>query len=159
DAFLDKGALAIDAQGKIHPAGSADALGSIDDINTGCVFAANGPWVTVNDGELAALMPNMLAHRTREWAYYQSLLEKIAEAAGLELSALKKPHRWEGMADVAVVGDKVVFTYTVEGHYDEGQPQKTMRSSRKGVEFAAEFAEIEKEACIYAELVYPHFHG
>jgi hypothetical protein len=159
DPYLDKGPLAIDAQGKIHPAGSTEVLGAIDDIDTGRVFAANGPWVTVGDGEITALMPNMLAHRTREWAYYQSLLEKIAESTHLELSALKNPHRWEGMADVAAVGDRVVFTYTVEGHYDEGQPQKTMRSSRKGVEFAAEFAEIDKDACIYAELVYPHFHG
>src|SRR5262249_48885100 len=117
DPFLDKGPLAVDAQGKIHPAGSTEAPGANRDINTGRVFAANGPWVIAQDDEIRVLMPNMLAHRTREGTYYQSLLERIAEDAKLEVTTFKNPHRWEGMADVAAVGDKVVFTYTVEGHY------------------------------------------
>jgi hypothetical protein len=159
DALLDKGSLTIDARGEIRPEGAAESIGNVEHVNTGRVFAANGPWVIAEDGALRVLMPNMLAHRQQEGPYYQSLLEHLAEDAHLELSTLRNPHRWEGMADVAAVGDRAVLTYTVEGHYDEGLAQKTMRSSRKGVETAAEFAEIDKAACVLAELVYPHFHG
>src|SRR5690606_33625010 len=65
----------------------------------------------------------------------------------------------EGMADVAAVGDKVVLTYTVRGHYDEKTSPKTMRSTREGVAYAADFAGVPEEARIFVELVYPHFHG
>lgn len=159
EPFLDHGALSIDAAGQIHVRGSTETLGAIDQVETGRVFSANGPWVVVADGEIRALMPNMLAHRAREQTYYHQLLERIAETTHNELSILKDPQRWEGMADVAPIGDKAVFTYTVDGHYDEGIAQKTLRSSKQGVEFAAEFAELEKEACVFAELVHPHFHG
>src|SRR5690606_32459695 len=69
------------------------------------------------------------------------------------------PHPWEGMADVAAVGDKVVLTYTVRGHYDEKTTPKTMRSTREGVAHAADFAQVPEEDRLFVELEYPHFHG
>ena len=63
------------------------------------------------------------------------------------------------MADVAVVGDRVVLTYAVPGHYDRDTTPKSSRSTREGVAFAADFAGVPEDARIYAELVYPHFHG
>jgi len=166
ERLLDKGDLVVEADGSIHPEGSSEPLGSLRDVLTGRVFAANGPWVVVEEKGLRALMPHMLDHRLTEIAYYEGLLSTIAEEGGYSLRVEKNPHRWEGMADVAVVarGDgtgesKVVLTYTVKGHYDAGVGDKTMRSSFEGVKFAADFAGVPEEARIYAELVYPHFHG
>ncbi|HMG51851.1 MAG TPA: hypothetical protein VK601_00185 [Kofleriaceae bacterium] len=159
DPLLDHAALEVDGDGAIHAAGSREVLGRIDDVMTGRVFAANGPWVTVAGRALRAAMPNMLEHRRAEAAYYRALLGELATAAGLALELADDPHRWEGMADVAVVGDRVVLTYAVAGHYDRDTSPKSSRSSRAGVAFAADFAGVPEDARIYAELVYPHFHG
>ncbi len=159
-ALLDRGDLAVDADGTIHPAGSSERLAHMDDIMTGRVFTANGPWVLVEEERrLRALMPNMLAHRSEEASYYAALLGRIAESAKLDLDIAKNPHRWEGMADVAAVGDRVVLTYTAPGNYDRDLPPKTMRSSREGVAFAADFAGAPPAARVFVELSYPHFHG
>jgi hypothetical protein len=159
EPYLDHGALEVDAEGAIHPAGSRELLGKLDDIMTGRVFAANGPWVTVAPGKLRAVMPNMLTHRRAEEAYYRELLGELADAAGLAVEVAANPHRWEGMADIAAVGERVVLTYAVAGHYDAGTTPKSSRSSREGVAFAADHAGVPEAARIYAELVYPHFHG
>lgn len=159
DAFLDHAALEVDGDGAIHPAGSRETLGRLADVMTGRVFAANGPWVGVRDGQLRAVMPNMLAHRVVEQAYYAELLAQIAGASGLSLEVAANPHRWEGMADIATVGERVVLTYAVPGHYDAGTTPKSDRSTRAGVAFAADFLGVPEDARIYAELVYPHFHG
>lgn len=159
DPFLDHDALEVDAGGAIHPAGSRETLGRLDDVLTGRVFAANGPWVTIANGALRAVMPNMLEHRVREVPYYANLLGELATAANLELEIAANPHRWEGMADVATVGDRVVLTYAVPGHYDAGTTPKSSRSSREGVAYAADHAGAPEASRIYAELVYPHFHG
>jgi hypothetical protein len=159
EPLLDHAALEVDGDGAIHPRGSREVIGRIDDVMTGRVFAANGPWVTVRDGALRAVMPNMLAHRRAEAGYYRSLLGELAAAAGLALDIADDPHRWEGMADVAVVGDRVVLTYAVPGHYDRDTAPKSSRSSRDGVAFAADFIGVPEDARIYAELIYPHFHG
>ena len=44
------------------------------------------------------------------------------------------------MADVAAVGERVVLTYAVPGHYDADTTPKSSRSSRDGVAFAADRA-------------------
>ena len=155
DPFLDHAALEVDASGAIHPAGSQETLGNLDDVMTGRVFAANGPWVAMQRGALRAVMPNMLAHRRREGDYYRALLSAIDP--GVEI--VDNPHRWEGMADVATVGERVVLTYAVPGHYDRETTPKSERSSRAGVAFAADFVGVPEDARIYVELVYPHFHG
>lgn len=159
ERFLDAGPIEVDAGGTIHPRGARDALGHIDDVMTGRVFAANGPWVSVRDGALRGVMPNMLAHRRSEAAYYHALLGELAAAAGLALDLVDNPHRWEGMADIAAVGDQVVLTYAVPGHYDRDTTPKSSRSTRDGVAFAADAIGVPESARIYAELVYPHFHG
>lgn len=159
DRWLDVDALEVDAAGDVRVAGGGERRGHVDELSTGRVFTANGPWVVVDRGELRALMPNMLAHRRAELPYYERLLEWIAEAGGYLLEIEHNPHRWEGLADVAVVGDTAVLTYTVRGHYDAGVGDKTMRSSREGVEHAAAFAGVPEDRRLYAELVYPHFHG
>lgn len=159
EPFLDHAALEVDGDGTIRPAGSRTVLGKMSDVMTGRVFAANGPWVTRDAGTLRAVMPNMLAHRKAEETYYRSLLGQLAAAAGLELAITDNPHRWEGMADVATVGDRVVLTYAVPGHYDKDTTPKSSRSTREGVAFAATAAGVPEDARIYAELVYPHFHG
>ena len=159
DPLLDHAALEVDGDGAIHPGGSREVLGHLDGVMTGRVFAANGPWVTIAGGALRAVMPNMLEHRRPEADYYRTLLGEIAAAAGLAIELADDPHRWEGMADVAVVGDQVVLTYAVPGHYDRDVGPKSSRSSRAGVAFAADFAGVPEDARIYAELVYPHFHG
>ena len=159
DALLDHAALEVDPEGAIHPAGSREVLGKMTDVMTGRVFAANGPWVTTAPGKLRAVMPNMLAHRRGEEAYYRDLLGALADACKLELEIASNPHRWEGMADVAAVGDRVILTYAVPGHYDADTTPKSSRSTREGVAFAADFAGAPEDARIYAELVYPHFHG
>ena len=159
EVFLDHAALEVDGDGTITPAGSRERLGNMADVQTGRVFAANGPWVSVRDRALRAVMPNMLAHRRAEAAYYRALLGELAEAASLELEVADNPHRWEGMADVATVGERVVLTYAVPGHYDAGTTPKSERSTRAGVAFAADYTGVPDDARIYAELVYPHFHG
>lgn len=159
DPYLDHRALEVDGDGAIRPAGSRTILGRMEDVMTGRVFAANGPWVTRDGGALRAVMPNMLAHRKAEETYYRSLLGQLAAAAGLSLEITDNPHRWEGMADIATVGDRVVLTYAVAGHYDRDTTPKSSRSCREGVAFAASAAGVPEEARIYVELVYPHFHG
>lgn len=159
DPLLGHAALEVDGDGNIHPAGSTEILDSISNIMTGRVFAANGPWVVNVENELRALMPNMLAHRREETAYYVDLLGVIAHECELRFAFTENPHRWEGMADVATVGDKVVLTYAVPGHYDEGLEAKSSRSTREGVEYAARWAGVPDGARVFAELVYPHFHG
>ena len=142
DPFLDKGDLHVDGDGNISPVGSREILGRLADVMTGRVFAANGPWVTRNGDRLNAVMPNMLAHRQPEAAYYEELLGELASAAKLSLAITANPHRWEGMADIAVVGDRVVLTYAVSGHYDHDTTPKSSRSSREGVAFAATAAGV-----------------
>jgi hypothetical protein len=159
EPLLDRGDLRVEPDGSIHPVGSAEILGQMDAIQTGRVFTANGPWVVVDGRTLRAAMPRMLAHRRVEAPYYRELLARIAELGGYALDLREAPDRWEGMADVAVVGDRVVLTYAVPGHYDAGLAPKSPRSSRAGVSFAADTAGVPEAARIYAELVYPHFHG
>lgn len=157
--FLGHAGLTVDGAGAIRAEGSTEVLGQLADVATGRVFTANGPWVTVADGAVRAVMQHMLPHRRGETPYYESLLGQIADAAGLPLSVTANPHRWEGMADVAVVGERVVLTYAVPGHYDRGVGPKSQRSSREGVAFAADHAGVPEDARVYVELVYPHFHG
>ncbi len=159
DALLGRGDLQVNADGAIRAAAGGEALGAMADVMTGRVFTANGPWVVVDGERLRAVMPHMLPHRRNEGAYYRGVLTRIAELGGYQLEIAEDPHPWEGMADVAAVGDKVVLTYAVGGHYDEGLPAKTIRTSREGVAHAADVAGVPDEARIYAELVYPHFHG
>lgn len=159
EPLLGHAALAVDGDGAIRPAGAREVIGHLDEVMTGRVFAANGPWVTVAGGALRAVMPHMLAHRLAEAAYYRALLGELAGAAGLALDVVDNPHRWEGMADVAVVGDRVILTYAVPGHYDRDTTPKSSRSSRDGVAFAATAAGVPEDARVYVELVYPHFHG
>ena len=159
DPYLGHHALHVDAYGEIRGDGSSEVIGNLRDVETGRVFAANGPWVTLEGNRLRAVMQNMLPHRRGEVAYSRELLEQIADATDKSLELVDNPYRWEGMADVAVVGDKVVLTYAVPGRYDEGTTPKSPRSSREGVTFAADTVGVPKDARIYVELVYPHFHG
>src|SRR5687768_6698873 len=96
DPVLDHHGPGVGGDGAIHPPGSREVLGSMSEILTGRVFAANGPWVTVRDRTLRAVMPHMLAHRLAEGAYYRALLGELASAAKLELEITDNPHRWEG---------------------------------------------------------------
>ena len=159
EPYLGHAALEVDERGDIHPAGSTEVLGNLATVETGRVFTANGPWVTRTGSTLRAVMQHMLAHRRGESTYYTELLGRIAGAAGLTLETVENPHRWEGMADVAVVGEQVVLTYAVAGHYDRGLAPKSARSSREGVTFAAEQAGVPAASRVFVELVYPHFHG
>ena len=159
EPFLDKGDLAVDGDGNITPKGSREVLGKLADVMTGRVFAANGPWVTRDGGTLRAVMPNMLAHRQTEAQYYRDVLGALAAEAKLGLALADNPHRWEGMADVATVGDRVVLTFAVPGHYDRDTTPKSSRSTQAGVAFAADHAGVPADARVFAELVYPHFHG
>jgi hypothetical protein len=159
DPFLDHAALEVDGGGAIRPASSREVLGHMADVMTGRVFAANGPWVSVANDTLRAVMPHMLSHRVIEAEYYRRLLGELAADAKLSLELAENPHRWEGMADVATVGEQVVLTYAVPGHYDHATAPKSSRSTRAGVAFAADFVGVPEDARIYAELVYPHFHG
>ena len=159
EPFLDKGDLAVDGDGNITPRGSKEVLGKLSDVMTGRVFAANGPWVTKDGATLRAVMPNMLAHRQTEAQYYRDVLGELATAAKLGLALADNPHRWEGMADVATVGDRVVLTFAVPGHYDQHTTPKSSRSTQAGVAFAADHAGVPADARVFAELVYPHFHG
>lgn len=159
EPFLDADDLVVDADGSVRAGDSRRPVGHLDEVHTGRVFTANGPWVVVEDETLRAVMPHMLPHRQAEAPYYRDLLARVAGECGLTLELVDNPHRWEGMADVAAVGDRVVLTYAVPGHYDEGLEPKSRRSSGEGVAFAADAAGVAEEARIYAELVYPHFHG
>jgi hypothetical protein len=159
EPLLGAGDLEVDGDGALRPAGSRETLAHLDDVLTGRVFTANGPWVAIEDRRMRAVMPNMLPHRRAEAPYYRRLLERLADLGGYELEVADAPERWEGMADVAVVGERVVLTYAVPGRYDAGISPKSRRSSREGVAFAADFVGVPEEARIYAELVYPHFHG
>jgi hypothetical protein len=159
EPLLDRGNLHVEADGRIVARASGETLGQVDSLQTGRVFSANGPWVRIEGRQMRALLPNMVEHRRGELAYYERLLGRIAEAAGLGLACAQNPHRWEGLADVAPVGDRALFTYTVAGHYDAEVGPKTLRSSFEGARAAADFAELGEEQRIYAELVYPHFHG
>lgn len=159
DPYLGHEALHVDGFGEIRPAGSSEVIGNLRDVETGRVFAANGPWVTLEGNRLRAVMQHMLPHRRAETEYYGGLLGQIADATGKSLELVDNPYRWEGMADVAVVGDKVVLTYAVPGRYDQGTTPKSPRSSRDGVTFAADTVGVPDSARVYAELVYPHFHG
>jgi hypothetical protein len=159
DVYLDHSQLHVDDRGDIRGDGASHVLGNLLDVETGRVFAANGPWVVKRDTTLVAVMPHMLAHRRSEATYYRSMLANIAKDADLSLEVHDNPYRWEGMADVAVVGNQVVLTYAVPGHYDENTSPKSSRSSRDGVSFAATTVGVQPAACIFAELVYPHFHG
>jgi hypothetical protein len=157
--FLDHAALEIDGGGDIRPAGSSEVLGNLRDVQTGRVFCANGPWVVRQGKRLHGVMPHMLPHRRDEAGYFRSLLGRVAEACQLELDLVDNPHRWEGMADVAVVGDRVLLTYAVAGHYDQGMAPRSLRSSREGSDFVADRLGIAPAQRLHAELVYPHFHG
>jgi hypothetical protein len=159
EPFLDHAALEVDGDGDIRPAGSREIIANLAAVETGRVFAANGPWVSCDERGLRAVLPHMLPHRRSEAGYYTGLLTAIGDAAGLPLEIIENPHRWEGMADVAVLGDKVVLTYAVPGHYDQGVGTKSPRSSQGGVTFAADSHGVPEDARIYVELVYPHFHG
>ncbi|MCB9667103.1 MAG: hypothetical protein H6715_03165 [Myxococcales bacterium] len=159
ERFLDVEHLRVMADGTIVSDDSSEPLGTVNDVLTGRVFSANGPWVIVEGRRMRALLPNMLTHRTAELPYYEHLLAEIADACDLELKLSRNPYRWEGMADVVVCGERAILTYTVRGHYDKGVPQKTLRSSLEGANYAKEFAHLGPEACVFAELVYPHFHG
>jgi hypothetical protein len=159
EPLLDRGDLRVEPDGSIHPVGGAALLGRMDEIHTGRVFTANGPWVVASGKTLRGAMPHMLPHRRTEATYYRDLLGRVAALGGYQLDLRDTPGRWEGMADVAVVGDRVVLTYAVPGHYDAGLAAKSQRSSREGVAFAADMAGVPESARIYAELVYPHFHG
>lgn len=159
DPYLGHAALEVDAAGDVRPAGATEVLGNLRDVQTGRVFAANGPWVTLEGGRLRAVMQHMLPHRVGEASYYHELLGRIGEAARLDLAVVENPHRWEGMADVAVVGEQVVLTFAVPGHYDQRLAPKSLRSSREGITFAADQVGVPAESRVLAELVYPHFHG
>ena len=159
DAFLDKGDLQVAADGAVRPVGSRTEVGDMRNVLTGRVFTANGPWVVVEGRALRAVMPNVLEHRRAEATYYHELLAELAELGGYQLEVSDDPWRWEGMADIAVVGEQVVLTYAVPGHYDATVAPKSRRSSREGVDFAADFVGVPESQRVYVELVYPHFHG
>ena len=131
------------------PVGSAELRGRLDQIPDRARLHANGPWWWSRAHHRGA-MPKMLAHRRAEAAYYRDLFGRIAELGGYDLDLRDTPERWEGMADVAVVGDRVVLTYAVPGHYDAGMAPKSPRSSREGVSFAADVAGVPEAARIHA---------
>src|SRR4051812_45159645 len=85
EALLDHGDLAVDAAGVVSVAASGERVGAMSEILTGRVFAANGPWVVVDGKRLRALLPNMLAHRVAEHAYYRRLLTRMADEGHYEL--------------------------------------------------------------------------
>ncbi|QQR89283.1 MAG: hypothetical protein IPJ88_13870 [Myxococcales bacterium] len=157
--FWDREVLRVLSNGTVIDSDTKEELASVDEILTGRVFTANGPWVQVQDKTLRVLYPRMLEHRQREIPYYQSLLEAIAAESGFSLLCEQNPHPWEGLADVVVVDDTVFFTHTVRGHYDAGIAEKTLRSSLEGVQYVAEFFDLDPAKTVFLELIYPHFHG
>src|SRR5688500_14474796 len=66
EPFLGHAALDVDGSGDIRPVGSREVIGNLDRVQTGRVFAANGPWVVAGAGRLRAVMPHMLPHRRDE---------------------------------------------------------------------------------------------
>lgn len=159
EVFLGHDTLVVDGPGNVRPLGSNEALGRVEDVLTGRVFTANGPWIARRDRVLRAVLPNLVDHRKQEHGYFEKVLWAVAEACDLDLSVAENPYRWEGMADVAPIGERVLLTYTVRGHYDRGQGEKSLRSSKKGLKYAADFIGVPESKRIYAELVHPHFHG
>jgi hypothetical protein len=159
--FLGHETIVVDGDGYLRPLGSAESLGEIEDVMTGRVFAANGPWIVRESSAIRAVLPNMIEHRKEENKYFQRLLWKIAEQARLDLVVAENPNRWEGMADVVPIKERVLLTFTVRGHYagDMDSGDKVLRSSKKGLKYAADFVGVPESKRIYAELVYPHFHG
>ena len=156
--FLDHKEVFITEKGDIQNQDD-ELIGHVSQIHTGRVFTANGPWVIVEGNKLKALMPNMINHRRVELDYFRDVLVAVSRDAKLKIEIMLNPFKWEGMADVATLGDKVIFTYTVEGHYDEIVETKSMRSSIEGCRTAAEFASLKNRSTLFSELVYPHFHG
>ncbi len=136
-------------------------LCEIEDLMTGRVFTNNGPWIVRAGNAIRAVLPNMIEHRKQENAYFQRLLWKIAEQARLDLVVAENPNRWEGMADVVPIKDRVLLTFTVRGHYagDSDAGDKVLRSSKKGLKYAADFVGVPESKRLYAELIYPYFHG
>ncbi len=159
DVFLDHKSLHIDGDGNIYPCDSTQPLDNIAHVNTGRVFTANGPWIISEGSQLKALLPNMLSHRTQEIPYYKSLLTAIAQSSKQTLVLQENPYTWEGLADIAVLGNHALLTYMIKGHYDENVSEKSMRSCYEGLIFAADFAGLEPHERLFAELIYPHFHG
>src|SRR5687768_16866097 len=159
--FLGHETLVVDGDGYLRPLGSADILAEIEDVMTGRVFAANGPWIVRESSAIRAVLPNMIEHRKEENKYFQQLLWKIAEQARLDLVVADNPNRWEGMADVVPIKESVLLTFTVRGRYagETDSGDKVLRSSKKGLKYAADFVGVPESKRIYAELVYPHFHG
>ena len=106
-------------------------------VMTGRVFAANGPWVRRRERPCArgpehAAPPQATRRRTTA-----SCSAGWRPPRACRSTMTDNPHRWEGMADVATVGDRVVMTYAVPGHYDAGVSRRAPRSAREGVAFAA----------------------
>ena len=159
EPFLDHEDLHVLADGTIRSATSTRAVGHLDEVMTGRVFTANGPWMSVAENTLRAVMPHMLAHRAQELHYYDNLLATLASLCGYQYVQTPCPHPWEGMADITVIESFVILTHTVPGHYDEAVSPKSSRSSQQGVAFAANWIGVPQANQIFAELVYPHFHG
>ena len=115
------------------PAGSREALGTIDAVMTGRVFTANGPWVTRTDGGAARGDAAHARAPPRRGAVLRGAARRSSPPPpGSRSRSPPNPHRWEGMADVAAVGDRVILTYAVPGHYDAGTTPKSARSSARG---------------------------
>src|SRR5262245_23890900 len=57
--YLGHRALEVDGAGDVRPAGSQEVLGNLRDVETGRVFAANGPWVTSDGRHIRAVMQHM----------------------------------------------------------------------------------------------------
>jgi hypothetical protein len=157
EPFLDHDQLEVDASGVIR-AGQSQ-LGHLDQISTGRVFAANGPWIATGDQRLLAVMPHMLPHRQAEAAYFERLLADLADECRLRLDVRRPEAPWEGMADVTAVDDTVIFTHAVAGHYDQDTVPQAQRSTLEGAVFAADCVGIGDDARLFVELVHPHFHG
>ena len=67
DPFLDIPALHINGDGDISPQGSKEVLGNLDAIETGRVFTANGPWVTVANPTASVFQLTGLTSGQRVW--------------------------------------------------------------------------------------------
>ena len=132
--------LEVDGDGAIRPAGSREVLGNMDDVMTGRVFAANGPWITrATRRDPRGDAAHAPAPAARGGLLPRRCSVSLPARSSRTLEIADNPHRWEGMADVAVVDDRVVLTYAVPGHYDRDTTPKSSRSSREGVTFAADF--------------------
>ena len=159
DVYLDHDALEVDAFGEIRPAGSAEVLGNLRDVETGRVFTANGPWVTLEGGRLRAVMQHMLPHRRGETRYYRDLLGRIADAIGRQPRDRRQPAPLGGHGRRRRGRRQGRPDLRRPRPLQSRDPAQEQRSSREGVTFAADTAGVPPEDRIYAELVYPHFHG